>query len=146
MSSYRKFVGTGVAIVTPFDKSKNVDFKGLTKVVNHLVNGGVEYIVVLGTTGETVTLTKEEKKEIVAHVVKTVKGRIPVVLGLGGNNTQEILNTFDDSTFFKGISAILSVSPAYNKPNQRGIYEHYKAIAKRTPLPVMLYNVPGITS
>ena len=146
MSSYRKFVGTGVAIVTPFDKSKNVDFKGLTKVVNHLVNGGVEYIVVLGTTGETVTLTKEEKKEIVAHVVKTVKGRIPVVLGLGGNNTQEILNTFDDSTFFKGISAIPSVSPAYNKPNQRGIYEHYKAIAKRSPLPVMLYNVPGRTS
>lgn len=145
MSNSSKFIGTGVAIVTPFDKNKNVDFKGLTKLVNHLVVGRVEYIVVLGTTGETVTLTREEKREIVAHVVKTVKKRIPVVLGLGGNNTQEILNTFDDKSFFNGISAILSVSPAYNKPNQRGIYEHYKAIAKRSPLPIMLYNVPGRT-
>ena len=146
MSINSKFIGTGVAIVTPFDKKKNVDYKGLTNLVNHLVKGKVEYIVVLGTTGETVNLSKEEKKQVVTHVVKTVKNRIPVVLGLGGNNTQDILDTFDDKELFEGISAILSVSPAYNKPNQRGIYEHYKAIAKKSHLPIILYNVPGRTS
>ena len=140
------FVGTGVAIVTPFDDSKSVDFKGLTKLVNHIVAGGVEYIVVLGTTGETVTLSKEEKKAVVKHVVKTVNKRIPVVLGLGGNNTQELLNTFNDKDLFEGITAILSVSPSYNKPNQTGIYEHYKAIASKSHLPIILYNVPGRTS
>jgi len=100
----------------------------------------------LGTTGESVTLTKEEKEKVVQHVVNIVNKRVLVVLGLGGNNTQEILDYCKDKTHFKGIDAVLSVSPSYNKPNQRGIYEHYKAIAKICPVPVILYNVPGRTS
>lgn len=146
MIKISKLRGTGVAIVTPFNKNKEVDFKGLTKLVSHLVKGGVDYLVVLGTTGETVNLTKEEKKAIVKHVVKAVNKQIPVVIGMGGNNTQEILNGLSDPSNFVGIDAILSVSPAYSKPNQRGIYEHYKAISKASPLPIILYNVPGRTS
>ena len=141
-----KFKGTGVAIVTPFNKDKTVDNKSLIKVVNHIVTGGVEYIVVLGTTGESVTLTKEEKKSVISTVVNTVNKRVPVVLGLGGNNTQEIIESLNKLSEVKQVDAILSVSPYYNKPNQRGIYEHYKAIAKACPLPLILYNVPGRTS
>jgi 4-hydroxy-tetrahydrodipicolinate synthase len=145
MSTNSKFRGTGVAIVTPFKKDYSVDYGSLTKLVEHLIKGKIEYIVVLGTTGETVTLSKEEKEKVVRHVVDTVKKRIPVVLGLGGNNTQEILDYCKDKSHFKGIDAVLSVSPYYNKPNQRGIYEHYKAIAQICPVPVILYNVPGRT-
>ena len=141
-----KFKGTGVAIVTPFNKDKTVDNKSLIKVVNHIITGGVEYIVVLGTTGESVTLTKEEKKSVISVVVNTVNKRVPVVLGLGGNNTQEIIESLNKLSEVKQVDAILSVSPYYNKPNQRGIYEHYKAIAKACPLPLILYNVPGRTS
>jgi 4-hydroxy-tetrahydrodipicolinate synthase len=146
MSKANQFKGTGVAIVTPFNKDNSVDYKSLTKLVNHIIKGGVEYVVVLGTTGESVNLTKEEKNQIVKHVVDTVNKRVPVVLGLGGNNTQELVNALKITGDFAGIDALLSVSPYYNKPNQRGIYEHYKAIATVSPLPIILYNVPGRTS
>jgi 4-hydroxy-tetrahydrodipicolinate synthase len=146
MSRNHKFKGTGVAIITPFNKDNSVDFKSLGKLVDHIIKGGIEYVVVLGTTGESVTLTKEEKQSIIAHVIETVDKRVPIVLGLGGNNTQEILNSFKNPSDFHHIDAILSVSPYYNKPNQRGIYQHYKAIAEASPVPIILYNVPGRTS
>ena len=146
MSKSNKFSGTGVAIVTPFNKDNTVDFKSLGKLVNHIIKGGVEYIVVLGTTGESVTLSKDEKKSIVAHVIETVNKRVPLVLGLGGNNTHEIIASLKNKSDFDGIDAILSVSPYYNKPNQHGIYQHYKAIAEASPLPIILYNVPGRTA
>ena len=145
MSKNNKFKGTGVAIVTPFNKDSSVDYKSLQKLVNHIIKDGVEYVVVLGTTGESVTLSQDEKKSIVKQVVETVNKRVPVVLGLGGNDTREIVNSLKDKSGFSGIDAILSVSPYYNKPNQRGIYQHYKAIAEASPVPVILYNVPGRT-
>lgn len=137
--------GTGVAIVTPFKKNGTVDFTALKKLVNHLINGKVEYLVVLGTTGESVTLSKEEKQEVMDCVVKENKKRVPLVLGVGGNNTSEIVKQIEkvDS---KNFSAMLSVSPYYNKPSQEGIYQHYKAISKVSKLPIILYNVPGRTS
>lgn len=144
MSKNNKFKGTGVAIVTPFNKDNSVDYKSLNKLVNHIIKGGCEYVVVLGTTGESVTLSKDEKKSVVAQVIESVNKRTPIVLGLGGNDTLEIVNSLK-TTDFNGIDAILSVSPAYNKPNQRGIYQHYKAIAEACPVPIILYNVPGRT-
>ena len=146
MSKNNKFKGTGVAIVTPFSKNNSIDYKSLGKLVEHLINGGIEYVVALGTTGESVTLSKDEKQSVVTHIIECVDKRVPIVLGLGGNNTQEILNSLQISSHFNDIDAILSVSPYYNKPNQRGIYQHYKAIAESSPVPVMLYNVPGRTS
>jgi 4-hydroxy-tetrahydrodipicolinate synthase len=146
MAKGTKFKGTGVAIVTPFNKHGQVDFKSLGKLVDFIIKGGVEYIVVMGTTGESVTLSKEEKQRVVSAVIERTDKRVPVVLGLGGNNTQEILNGLKKSSDFRHVDAILSVSPYYNKPNQRGIYQHYKAIAEATPVPVILYNVPGRTS
>lgn len=146
MSKNSKFKGTGVAIVTPFNKDGSIDYKSLNKLVDFIIKGGVEYVVVLGTTGESVTLSKEEKQSVVTHVIENVNKRVPIVLGLGGNNTQEILSAFKKSSDFNNIDAILSVSPYYNKPNQRGIYQHYKAIAEASPLPIILYNVPGRTS
>lgn len=145
MTQAFNFTGTGVAIVTPFTNKGAVDFPALTKLVEHLIKGRVEYIVVLGTTGETATLSKEEKQQIIAHIIKINKKRIPLVLGVGGNNTAEVIETLkkDDLT---GFSAILSVSPYYNKPSQEGIYQHYKAISKVSPLPIILYNVPGRTA
>lgn len=145
MSKNSKFKGTGVAIVTPFTKDGNVDFKSLEKLVNHIIKGGIEYVVVLGTTGESVTLSKDEKAAVVQHVIETVDKRVPIVMGLGGNNTQEILNSLKKESFAH-IDALLSVSPYYNKPNQRGIYQHFKAIAEASPLPIILYNVPARTS
>jgi 4-hydroxy-tetrahydrodipicolinate synthase len=145
MSKNSKFKGTGVAIVTPFTKEGNIDFKSLEKLVNFIIKGGVEYIVVMGTTGESVTLSTEEKKSVVEHVIETVDKRVPIVLGLGGNNTQEIIASLRKESF-ANIDAILSVSPYYNKPNQRGIYQHYKALAEESPLPIILYNVPGRTA
>ncbi len=146
MSKISKFKGTGVAIVTPFNKDNSVDYKSLNKLIDFIIKGGVEYVVVLGTTGESVTLSKEEKQSVVTHVIENVNKRVPVVLGLGGNNTQEILSSFKKSSDFNNIDAILSVSPYYNKPNQRGILQHYKAIAEASPLPIILYNVPGRTA
>lgn len=137
--------GTGVAIVTPFKKSGALDTDALKKLVNHLIDGKVEYLVVLGTTGETATLDKEEKQEVIDTVVKAAKGRVPLVLGIGGNNTAEIAEQVKKADT-KSFSAILSVSPYYNKPSQEGIYQHYKAISKASPLPIILYNVPGRTS
>jgi 4-hydroxy-tetrahydrodipicolinate synthase len=136
--------GTGVAIVTPFDKKGNVDTKGLSTIVKHLHDGKVEYIVILGTTGESVTLSKEEKKLVVETVIKANGNKLPLVLGIGGNNTQEIIESFQ-KTDLKPFEAILSVAPYYNKPNQEGYYQHYKALSKATKKDIILYNVPGRT-
>jgi 4-hydroxy-tetrahydrodipicolinate synthase len=145
MKQALNFTGTGVAIVTPFTAKGAIDFPALTKLIEHLIKGRVEYIVVLGTTGETATLSKDEKQQVVDHIVKTNKKRIPLVLGVGGNNTAELVEQLkkDDLSAF---DAILSVSPYYNKPSQEGIYQHYKAISKASPLPIILYNVPGRTA
>jgi 4-hydroxy-tetrahydrodipicolinate synthase len=136
--------GTGVAIITPFKKDGTVDFKSLENLINHLIKGKVEYIVALGTTGESVTLSKEEKREVVKHIVNVVNGRIPIVLGIGGNNTSEVVHSLKN-TELSGISTILSVCPAYNRPNQEGLYQHFAAVAKASPLPILLYNVPTRT-
>lgn len=137
--------GTGVAIVTPFKKDGSIDFNALKKLVNHLINGKVEYLVVMGTTGESVTLSKEEKQKVIDCVAKENRKRVPLVLGVGGNDTAEIAKQVSkvDAKIF---SAILSVSPYYNKPSQEGIYQHYKAVSKASKLPIILYNVPGRTS
>ena len=145
MSIYTQLKGTGVAIVTPFTKTGAVDFAGLSKLINHLIKGKVEYLVVLGTTGETATLSKEEKQQVVNHVIKETKKRVPLVIGIGGNSTQEVIDTIKH-TDLSSFVAILSVSPYYNKPSQQGIYQHYKAIAKSTAKPIILYNVPGRTA
>ena len=137
--------GTGVAMVTPFDTNGQVDFSALERLTEHLISGGVDYLVVMGTTGESVTLTKDEKQAVLDCVLKINASRLPVVLGVGGNNTVEVcaqlssLNTDD-------LSAILSVSPAYNKPTQDGIYAHFQAVSQASPLPIVLYNVPGRTA
>lgn len=139
-----KLTGTGVAIVTPFTAQGAVDFSALEKLVRHLVQGGVNYLVVLGTTGESATLKSEEKKDIYQAVLQYADGKVGLVAGIGGNDTAALTNqleAFDP----KGYEAVLSVSPYYNKPNQQGIYEHYKLVAKASPLPIILYNVPGRT-
>ncbi len=136
--------GTGVALVTPFNSDFTIDFDALAKLVEHCIIGGLEYLVVLGTTGEGPTLTKEEKKQVFAFVAKQVAGRIPLVAGIGGNDTMEVIETMK-SFDANGYTAILSVSPYYNKPNQEGIYLHYMELAKVTPLPIIIYNVPGRT-
>lgn len=137
--------GTGVALVTPFNARHEVNFDALTRLINHVIDGGVEFLVSLGTTGETATLTKVEKKDVLAHTVRIAAGRVPVVAGFGGNNTQGVIDDIH-SADLNGIAAILSVSPYYNKPTQEGIFRHYKAISEASPLPVILYNVPGRTS
>lgn len=139
------FKGTGVAIVTPFKSDKSVDYNALKRLVEHLINNGIDYLVVQGTTGESVTLTKEEKAEILAFVIKINNKRLPIVLGLGGNCTQTILDALK-TTNLDGVDALLSVSPYYNKPTQEGIYQHYRAIAEASSKPIILYNVPGRTS
>lgn len=140
-----KFRGTGVAIITPFNQDKSIDYNALERLVEYLITNGVDYLVVQGTTGESVTLTNEEKKQVLAFVIKINNNRLPIVLGLGGNNTQSIIDALS-TTNFTGVDALLSVSPYYNKPTQEGIYQHYKAIAEKSPLPIILYNVPGRTS
>jgi 4-hydroxy-tetrahydrodipicolinate synthase len=137
--------GTGVAIVTPFDKNGSIDFNSLEKLINHIVEGGVDFIVALGTTSEAVTLTNSEKQELMSSVIKITNNRVPIFMGLGGNNTASVVELLK-ATDFTGISGILSVTPYYNKPNQRGIYAHFAEIAKNCPLPIILYNVPGRTS
>lgn len=141
----QKFKGTGVAIVTPFKADKSVDYNALEKLVNHLINNGINYLVVQGTTGESVTLSKQEKKETLAFIIKINNRRLPVVLGIGGNCTQTVVETIN-STDLAGVDALLSVSPYYNKPTQEGIYQHYKLVSEASPLPIILYNVPGRTS
>jgi len=135
--------GTGVALVTPF-KNNQVDFAGLERLIEHNIAGGVEFLVTMGTTGESVTLTKKEKIEVMDFTIKTVAGRAGVVAGFGGYNTAEVIEQML-SYHFEGIDAILSVSPAYNKPTQEGIFRHYMALADVTPRPIILYNVPGRT-
>ena len=139
-----KFRGTGVAIVTPFKEDRSVDYAVLEKLIQHLIAGGVDYLVVNGTTGESVTLSRQEKLDVLAFAIKINNNRVPLVFGIGGNNTQDILDCFHTYDF-TGVDAILSVSPFYNKPSQEGIYQHYKAIAAICPLPIILYNVPART-
>lgn len=140
-----KFYGTGVALITPFKTDLSVDYNALKNIVNYNIDNGTNYLVVIGTTGESVTVTKEEKKKITNTVIETNKGRLPIVLGIGGNNTMAVIEEIK-STDFSQIDAILSVSPYYSKPTQEGFYQHFKAIAKASPVPVILYNVPGRTS
>lgn len=144
MNLIDQFTGTGVAIVTPFKKNGAIDFDALTAIVNHIIEGGCEYLVVLGTTGESVTLSLEEKKQVMACVVKANNQRVPMMLGAGGNNTTSLVADLKQLDV-TGFQAILSVSPYYNKPNQEGIYKHYMKIADASALPVLLYNVPGRT-
>ena len=136
--------GMGVALITPFKEDESVDFEALGKLVDYQLQNGTDYLVVLGTTAETPTLSEEEKKQIVELVVSKVNRRIPIVLGVGGNCTRAIVEKLKNDNF-DGIDAILSVVPYYNKPSQEGIYQHYKAISEATPLPIVLYNVPGRT-
>ncbi len=139
-----KLTGMGVALITPFKTDESIDFDALSRIVEHQIKNGTDYLVVCGTTAETPTLTEVEKDEITRFVVNCVAGRLPIVLGVGGNNTKAVvekLKTYD----FTGIDAILSVTPYYNKPSQEGLYQHYAAIAQASPLPVILYNVPGRT-
>lgn len=145
MKNNRPFSGTGVALITPFRKQQDsIDFTKLDNLIEDIIANGVDYIVALGTTGEPATMTDAERATVKDFVVETVDGRKPVVLGLGGNNTQNILDTIA-RTNFDGISGILSVAPYYNKPNQRGLLQHYKMVAEASPVPVIIYNVPGRT-
>ena len=140
----KKFIGTGVAVVTPFKQDKRIDYDALTNIINHQIDKGIDYLVVLGSTAEAATLFPDEKERIRRHFVKTVEGRIPLVVGIGGNNTRQVVDELKN-TDLSGFDGVLSVSPSYNKPSQEGIYRHYKAIAAVSPLPVIMYNVPGRT-
>ena len=144
MSLKNELRGTGVAIITPFRNSGEIDFDALEKLIGHIINNGVEYIVTLGTTGETPTLSKTEKQEIVKFTLDKINGRVPVVVGIGGNNTREVIEHLNDFPLDK-ITAVLSSSPYYNKPSQEGIFQHYKALSEASPIPIILYNVPGRT-
>jgi 4-hydroxy-tetrahydrodipicolinate synthase len=141
----KELIGTGVALVTPFKEDGSVDHHALRKLVDHQVDNEVDYLVVLGTTGESVTLTKSEKSEVTATIIDQNAGRLPLVIGIGGNNTQEVIDQIK-TTDLTPFAAILSVSPAYNKPTQEGIYQHFKAVASSTEKPILLYNVPGRTA
>ena len=136
--------GMGVALITPFKEDESVDYDALLRLVDHLLQNNADFLCVLGTTAETPTLTEEEKKKIKKLVIERVNGRIPILLGVGGNNTRAVVETLKNDDF-TGVDAILSVVPYYNKPSQEGIYQHYKAIAQATNLPIVLYNVPGRT-
>tara|TARA_X000000950_G_scaffold42027_3_gene46330 strand:+ start:100983 stop:101879 length:897 start_codon:yes stop_codon:yes gene_type:complete len=137
--------GLGVAIITPFNEDFSVDFRALTNLINHVIYGGVDYIVSLGTTGESVVLSDQEKTSVIEHTINIVNKRVPICLGIGGNNTLAIVDEIK-KTNFSNISAILSVSPYYNKPSQEGIFLHYKLISESSNVPIILYNVPGRTS
>lgn len=139
-----QFKGTGVALITPFTEDKAVDFEALGRLVNYQIDNGIDYLVVLGTTGETATLTKEEQEQVRSRVIEVNRGRLPLVVGVGGNNTLALTHELQTGNF-EGFSAILSVSPYYNKPSQEGIYQHFRQISKASPLPVILYNVPPRT-
>ncbi|MFV5701817.1 4-hydroxy-tetrahydrodipicolinate synthase [Flavobacterium sp. XS2P12] len=141
----QSLIGTGVALVTPFNEDFSIDTEALNRIVNFSIDNGIEYLVVLGTTAENATLSQDEKELVIKTVIETNNGRLPLVLGVGGNNTMKVveeLRTRDLSQF----AAILSVSPYYNKPTQEGIYQHFKAVAEASPIPVILYNVPGRTA
>ncbi len=140
----QKLRGSGVALVTPFKTNGDVDFNALGKLIDHCINGGIEYLVSLGTTGESATQNKDEKLEVLNFTIEHTKGRVPLIAGFGGNDTRAILKDIEDF-HFNGIDAVLSVSPYYSKPTQAGMIAHYKAIAAASPRPVILYNVPGRT-
>lgn len=140
-----QFIGTGVALITPFKEDLSIDFDALERLVEYNIKNGVEYLVISGTTGESVTITTDEKKNLIEFIASVNKGRLPLVLGIGGNNTSSIISEIQ-GTDLSSIDAILSVSPYYSKPTQEGIYQHFKAISQVSPLPIILYNVPGRTS
>lgn len=141
----QQFLGTGVALVTPFNEDKTIDFEGLERLVNYQIENGINYLVVLGTTGEPATLTQEEKEAVKAKIIEVNKDRLPLVIGIGGNNTTAVVEEIK-STDLSDFAGILSVSPYYNKPTQEGIYQHFKTIAETTDKPIILYNVPGRTA
>lgn len=141
----QSLVGTGVALVTPFKKDMSVDVDALKRIVSFQIEGGIDYLVVLGTTAEAATLNKEEKELVIKTVIEANAGKLPLVLGVGGNNTHEVVEELR-SRDLNAFAAILSVSPYYNKPTQEGIYQHFKAVAQASPVPVILYNVPGRTA
>lgn len=141
----QSLIGTGVALVTPFKKDFSVDVEALKRIVNFQIDNGIDYLVVLGTTAETATLSKQEKELVIQTIVDANNGRLPLVLGVGSNNTQEVIDELKTRNL-SDFTAILSVSPYYNKPTQEGIYQHFKAIAEVSPLPIILYNVPGRTA
>ena len=140
-----KFLGTGIAIVTPFNSDKSIDFNALEKLVDFNIKNGVNYIVISGTTGESATISAEEKKQITTSIIKANNNRVPLVLGIGGNNTATVIEEIK-TTDFTGLSGILSVAPYYSKPTQEGFYQHFSAIAKACPVDIILYNVPGRTA
>lgn len=136
--------GTGVALITPFKENEEIDYEALSTIINHVINGGVNYVVTLGTTGETPTLSRSEKKEIIRFTFDCVNDRVPVIVGIGGNNTAEVLEDMKEFPLDRA-KAILSAVPYYNKPSQDGLFQHYKRIASQAPKPIILYNVPGRT-
>lgn len=140
----KKFKGTGVAVVTPFKKDLSIDFAAMGRIIEHLIAGGVNYIVLLGTTGEASTLNRDEKSALRAFAIETIGKRVPLVLGIGGNNTSDLVRYIRESDL-SGIDAILSVAPYYNKPCQKGLFQHFRQIALASPVPVILYNVPSRT-
>jgi len=144
MSIRNLLKGTGVAIVTPFKEDESVDFDALASLINFQLERGIEYIVSLGTTGESPVLDNAEKKDIVAFTIETIKGRVPVVVGIGGNSTRSVVETLRHFPL-QGATAVLSVAPYYNKPSQEGLFRHYQEVAAASPLPVIMYNVPGRT-
>jgi 4-hydroxy-tetrahydrodipicolinate synthase len=144
MSLRQTLAGTGVALVTPFQANGSIDFDALARVIDHVIKGGVEYVVTLGTTGETPTLSHAEKIDIAKFTYDKVAARVPVVVGIGGSNTRELVNELETFPLDKAV-AVLSASPYYSKPSQEGLYEHYKVLADASPKPILLYNVPGRT-
>ncbi|HAQ18906.1 MAG TPA: 4-hydroxy-tetrahydrodipicolinate synthase [Prolixibacteraceae bacterium] len=138
------FLGAGVALITPFNEDKSIDYKALERLIENQVQGGIDYLVVLGTTGETPTLSENEKKEIVRFVIDKNAGRLKIVVGMGGNNTSGLVESIQNANF-DGVDAILSVTPYYNKPTQEGLFQHFKMVIDASPVPVILYNVPGRT-
>ncbi len=140
-----RFKGTGVALVTPFDENQEVDKDSLVRLVKHVIEGGVDFLVVLGTTAETATLSPDEKAEVAAIVVHENRGRLPLMAGVGGNNTREVVKELKEYDWLKHFQGVLSITPFYNKPNQAGLIEHFSRVAAASPLPLCLYNVPGRT-
>ncbi len=140
-----KFIGTGVALITPFNKDLSVDYNALENIVNFNIDNGINYLIISGTTGESVTITKDEKSAITEAIIKTNNNRLPLVLGIGGNNTAQVIEEIK-ATDLSEIDAILSVAPYYSKPTQEGFYQHFKAVSEASPVPIILYNVPGRTA
>lgn len=143
--SIKKFIGTGVALITPFNKDFSIDYNSLEKLVEFNISNGIDYLVINGTTGESPTISSSERELLINTVVSVNKGRVPLVLGIGGNDTRSVVEEINSSSL-EDISAILSVSPYYSKPTQEGIYQHYKYISNNTSKPIIIYNVPGRTS